>query len=414
MIRLAIKLLRAAWTLFNLLLAVLVSRVVLLVARREPIWLVCERCDEARDNGYHFFRYMRTQHPDKKVFYVISKGAADYARVSCLGNVIEWGSFRHYLYWYMAECIVSAHSRKCPPSPYIHKIANLVGLTTPASVFLQHGVTAIQFPITVDARFERHQLISVSSEDEKKFMAETAGHGHEVVQVLGLCRFDALHEPMETKRQILFMPTWRRWLRLLPDAPLEQAVEVFRQSAYLRVWSSIIKSEVLYNILSESDYYVVFYPHYQMQPYLKLFEPTHDRIILADRTRYDVQTLLKESAILVTDFSSVSFDFAYMKKPVVYLVPDEDRFFAEHNSRGCFDLERDGFGPVVREAADLMEVLEYLIDNNCAMDAVFEKRVDAFFAMRDDKNCERTKIAIEKMLRGLDDTAEVSLRGGLH
>lgn len=48
------------------------------------------------------------------------------------------------------------------------------------------------------------------------------------------------------------------------------------------------------------------------------------------------------------------------------------------------------------------------------MDAVFEKRVDAFFAMRDDKNCERTKIAIEKMLRGLDDTAEVSLRGGLH
>lgn len=50
-----------------------------------------------------------------------------------------------------------------------------------------------------------------------------------------------------------------------------------------------------------------------MHRFLKYFHVDHPKITVASWPEYDVQTLLKESAVLVTDFSSVAMDFAYMK-----------------------------------------------------------------------------------------------------
>ena len=51
-----------------------------------------------------------------------------------------------------------------------------------------------------------------------------------------------------------------------------------------------------------------------MQNNLQEFQTSSDNIILADWKNYDIQELLKESAFLITDYSSVFMDFAYMRK----------------------------------------------------------------------------------------------------
>ena len=60
----------------------------------------------------------------------------------------------------------------------------------------------------------------------------------------------------------------------------------------------------------------------------------------------DLQDLLRRAAFLVTDYSSVAMDFAYMQKPLLYYQFDLDEFRANQYKAGYFDFVRDGFGPV--------------------------------------------------------------------
>ena len=72
-----------------------------------------------------------------------------------------------------------------------------------------------------------------------------------------------------------------------------------------------------------------------MQPFLSEFEG-NKRIKIASTEEYDVQTVLKESAYLITDYSSISFDFAYMKKPLCYFQFDYAEFREKHYPEGYF------------------------------------------------------------------------------
>ena len=57
---------------------------------QENIWLVGEKKTEARDNGYHFFKYLRLNHPEIKAVYAISKDSVDRKKVADLGEVVDY------------------------------------------------------------------------------------------------------------------------------------------------------------------------------------------------------------------------------------------------------------------------------------------------------------------------------------
>ena len=37
--------------------------------KKQELWLISESKEAARDNGYHLFKYIRENYPDKKCFY---------------------------------------------------------------------------------------------------------------------------------------------------------------------------------------------------------------------------------------------------------------------------------------------------------------------------------------------------------
>jgi hypothetical protein len=379
--------------------ALIAARVLQMTSRSAGIWLICERPDEARDNGYHLFRHIRTRHPEVHAFYVIAPTSPDRDRVTVLGHVIRWGSFRHYLYWCLAECVISAHAGKCAPEPHLSWRLSRARLVSHRSVLLQHGVIANSCPEFMLRSQAAHDLISATALPEQTFLTAVAGHEEGVVRILGLCRFDALHEPVERRRDVLLMPTWRRWFRGLSEKyGQEKATRLFRESEYFRTYDALLQSDRLHRVLEDVGYRLIFYPHYGVQEYLEAFGETHERVILADRRRYDVQRLLKESAVLVTDYSSVSFDFAYMGKPLIYIQPDAERYFTDHFQRGYFDYNRDGFGPVTHDPEAAVDVLGALLTRGAAQDPMYRRRVEAFFALQDDQNCKRTFAAIQEML----------------
>jgi len=60
----------------------------------------------------------------------------------------------------------------------------------------------------------------------------------------------------------------------------------------------------------------------------------------------DYQELIKESSLLITDYSSIFFDFAYLKKPVIYTHFDYNEYRENHVPEGYFNYKNDGFGPI--------------------------------------------------------------------
>jgi CDP-glycerol glycerophosphotransferase (TagB/SpsB family) len=59
--------------------------------------------------------------------------------------------------------------------------------------------------------------------------------------------------------------------------------------------------------------------------------------------------------VLVTDYSSVAFDFLLLDRPIVYFLPDHDRYVSRRNL--YFTLEEMTAGPVATTPAELYEVL---------------------------------------------------------
>ena len=90
-------------------------------------------------------------------------------------------------------------------------------------------------------------------------------------------------------------------------------------------------------------------------------------------------------SLLITDYSSVAFDFAYLKKPVIYYQSNKDY----HYDEGYFDYDNMGFGEVISDVDVLLSKIRYYLNNDCMMEDKFKERVDQFFKFNDNKNCER-------------------------
>ena len=75
-----------------------------------------------------------------------------------------------------------------------------------------------------------------------------------------------------------------------------------------------------------------------------------------DVTDYpDVTELYIAADVLITDYSSVMFDFSVTGKPIIFLAPDIDRYRAE---RGFyFDFEKQAPGPILNTAVEVLETL---------------------------------------------------------
>ncbi|MBQ9027111.1 MAG: CDP-glycerol glycerophosphotransferase family protein, partial [Methanobrevibacter sp.] len=87
------------------------------------------------------------------------------------------------------------------------------------------------------------------------------------------------------------------------------------------------------------------------------------------------------------DYSSVAFDFAYLKKPLIYY--HTESFTKFHYDKGYFDYDTMGFGQIIKSEGDLVEKIISYIDNGCVMEDKYQKRVDEFFKFRDANNSKR-------------------------
>ena len=107
------------------------------------------------------------------------------------------------------------------------------------------------------------------------------------------------------------------------------------------------------------------------------------------------QDLISQAALVITDYSSLSFDAAYIGSPSVYYQFDKESFFSDHTYQpGYFSYEEDGFGPVVSTEEGVLEWVRIFIDRQGVMDEEYQARINSVFSNRDGKCCSRIYEAI--------------------
>ncbi|WP_095173697.1 MULTISPECIES: CDP-glycerol glycerophosphotransferase family protein [Blautia] len=343
----------------------------------KDLWLVSERGDDARDNGYFFFKYLREQHPEINAAYIIDNYSADYEKVKNLGRIVQYGSAEHYALMFTASKLISSHIMGFTPCPgFFVGVDKRVKLFKGKKVFLQHGIIkdnieGLKYPNTdVD-------LFICGARPEFEYVVKNYYYPAGVVCYTGLARYDNLFD-FDTKKQILLMPTWRKWINAY-------SIEEFKKNEYFRIYQSFLMNPKMNELLEINGYKLVFYPHYEIQKFLSMFTGGKN-VIIASFSDFDVSTLLKESEVLITDYSSVYFDFAYMEKPVLYYQFDREKFFSEHYQKGYFD--ESTFGPVLIQEQQVVDALSQILCGKFKNEG-YLKNIREFFEFHDCNNCDR-------------------------
>lgn len=350
------------------------------VERDRNIWLLGERIDTAQENGYQLFKYLQ----DKPVeaYYVIDKESKDYKKIMNEENVLAFGSKKHYEISLKAGVLLCTHDFEniLPYKP----AKEFFNYNETYKVFLQHGVLGRK-PAEYHKKYydDPFDIFIVSSDSEKyDVVVNTMGYEEDEVKVTGLARFDRL--PMNHRgKDILLMPTWRDWIN---------TDERFLNSEYYYRYKNLLENKRLHDILEKYNVNINFYPHYRAQAFFnKELINTSEHIRFITLGEQSVQELLIDHALLITDYSSVSFDFTIMNKPVIYYHFDEDRFF----NKGILRPVNETFLGDIAETEDLLiSYIEASIKNN------FETNVEdisEIIKYRDHNNCERIYEAVKSM-----------------
>lgn len=366
----------------------------------KKIWLISDRVNKADDNGEAFFQYVSEHIPkDIKAYFAISPESSDYKRLKKVGRVVPFLGWRYKLLYLLADSVISSQGEE-----YIfHPFQQYSGLYRDLAqsqkfVFLQHGVIKDDLSGWLN-RYNKNiaMFVTTTVPEYRSVLEYRYDYTPDVVKLTGLPRYDRLYR--QEKRMITIMPTWRAYLvtGINPNTGKRDLKPGYCSSQYFSMYDKLLNSQRLFDVAEKMGYTIAFLSHPGMTATLDMLESDQRLTLLGEEMPY--RTIFAESNLLITDYSSVAFDFAYLRKPVIYYQLDKDEFFsgAHTYEKGYFDYEKDGFGEVEYSAEALVDrIIEYM-QSECALKETYRKRIDSTFPFSDQNNCQRVYEEIVKL-----------------
>lgn len=182
----------------------------------------------------------------------------------------------------------------------------------------------------------------------------------------------------EDKKIILYAPTWR------DNSYYDKAS--YRMDAPLDY-------DYLYEKLN-NEYIILIKYHYMVRE--KLDFSQYGGFYRVMDSSYDISELYLVSDILITDYSSVMFDYSLLKRPMIFYVYDIKEY-AEELRGFYFDFVKEAPGPLVMTTAELVkQILSYEM-------ARYQELYDKFsWKYHEFESGKASAAAVELLFRDLD------------
>ena len=372
--------------------------------RYHGAWLIMDRPWSADDNGEHLYRYIRSERPEINAYFLLEKSSPHWDRLAADGfRLLEWGSREATLAALNATVRASSDAIEACMYPAPRRE---FGQPQGIFVFLQHGVLKDDISRWLNGK-QIDLLITTTEAEYQSFVGPRSPYTlmRSEVARTGLSRYDRLLDARESSgggRSILVMPTWRRGLResLERCASDAERARVFEESEFGRAWLSILRSTQMEALAARSGQKIRLMWHPLIERALPMVD-LPEYVQKVDPAFRGFQHEIAETSVLLTDYSSIAFDAAYIGVPVVYYQFDAATMFDGSHPlrRGYFEYERDGVGPVCQTADGALVELFKCAAAGFALSEPYRTRVAESFPMRDGNNSKRVVEAIELRLK---------------
>nr|MCR5336987.1 CDP-glycerol glycerophosphotransferase family protein [Lachnospiraceae bacterium] len=359
--------------------------------KRRPIWMYLDKIYKGGDSAEYLYKYAVAQNDGNKHYYLIDKNTPDYKRLVAEGyKPLIRGSVLHRLIFLMADYMVISNSTVFAFNNFGTINSSYVRNLTDFHVCcVQHGMSVQKIALAQTRLRDNTRLYFCASKYEIKNLSHPVYDyvGYDALKLTGVPRYDGLKS--DDKKQILITPTWR----MQSAVPIRGSEgyqrdynPMFKETPYYRIYNGLICDKRLLEAANKYGYKIKYVLHPIVSSQAKDYTPPEGVEVIPAVGDMSYEKLFCESSLMVTDFSGVQFDFAYMKKPVLYL---HHKDIPQHYEEGSFFYDTMAFGEIARDNEELIDLLIEYMKDGCPMKEKYQERVDDFFHYHDHNNCER-------------------------
>lgn len=367
----------------------------------DNVWLIGEMGVDAKDNGAAFFQYLNENHPEINSVYYVDSHYPAYTRMKNVGQVVQTNSFKHKQLMFKAKYILSTHDSYAIPWGKINwkQFKRVYGWLNSRLkfVFLQHGVTKDDASSNASYESNYFDYFITTTPDEDRDIATRYGFSRDQVLRVGMSRYDLLsaQRNVHKNKQILFCPTWRYYLADVSKVD-------FEASQYFASIHGFLADPRLIDLLKQSGYELLFFPpHREVQKFIDLFNDVKSDVIkIIQVDTANVSDLIVHSAMMISDFSSIVFDSAFLENRIAYYQFDLKEYRDGQYKQGYFSYENDGFGPVVNTKDALIDEISNALSQHFSVAEKYKLRMKKAFPERDGRNSERLFNILEGSTNG--------------
>lgn len=325
---LMLLLLRKIFTLSKILITLPLSIIYFIsgfVKKNYNLWIFGSYHNKFCDNSKYFFKYIIENQKHIKAYWMTSDKHV-YNSLKKKGfNVIKKYSVKGFILGARAKIVIISSYRN-NVNPYVIKNAFIVNLW--------HGIPLKKIEYDIPPKFNNnfflkmkifeklsylfpyfkydYDLLIASSEKIKAIIMSAFKVPQKKIMVTGEPRNDVLFNKSRNTlkiKNILYLPTFRT----------NENFDYFNYHFNPQKWEEMLKRK---------DYYLYIKLHpnhaYREKKYTDYFH-NYTRIeFFTNKT--DVYDLLQQTDVLVTDYSSVMFDFVVTNKPIIFLSLDYQEY----------------------------------------------------------------------------------------
>ncbi|WP_176494444.1 CDP-glycerol glycerophosphotransferase family protein [Cobetia sp. 5-25-4-2] len=304
---------------------------------------------KAEEGAYNLF-CKTTNSKNSKNYYVIDEESDDYADIKHNDKVLKKYSYSYYWHLFRANYFISteapAHVNLLRSN---NKYVRRKLITTPF-VFLQHGITYLKNHdrkgVYAKNREAEPAYMVVSSEKEKKVVSEMLRLPEDRLLNVGMPAFDDVEYSSIndlTDDVVTIMLTWK---------PYEEHLNDFTATSYYR--NTVAVAHLLKAKLPALNIRVVAHP--------KVYDALC-RTDLKDQLWVGkISDALKDTKLLITDYSSVCYNSFYRGAGVIFFQPDIVDY--ERETGPLVPQEHEYIGYRSYSIEGLNEIIDSAISNN--------------------------------------------------
>ena len=290
-------------------------------------------------------------------------------------NIISKYSFKHYYEFFNAMAFISTETMNhiVDLSVYNPLIRRRQMLDDYYFYFLQHGVSYItnlgrRKDFKKGSGFRENSYVVVSSEKEAQHFVEDGKFDREDLIISGMPKFDHSIRN-ENADKILIMPTARNF----EYSTIRDDIE---NSTYYKFSKKIIES-----VPEELKDKIVFIPHPLI---MKVIGKSNLERYMPKELNYD--ELLKDTRLLITDYSSISYDAFYRGSNVIFFWKEREMCI-EKTGLDFVLNEENTFADIAYDYETLRELISK--NYNCPPNEENIRKFREIVEFNDGKNTER-------------------------